>query len=74
MGGGVSANGRLRDELASRLGPGGRLFRASPRLSLDNGAMVARAARFRYDLGHVAPPEASASADLDFPGLERRTA
>jgi len=74
VGGGVSANGRLRDELARRLGPGGRLFRASPRLSLDNGAMVARTARFRYDLGHVAPLEASASADLAFPGLVRRTA
>ncbi len=74
VGGGVSANGRLRDELADRLGPGARLFRASARLSMDNGAMVARTARFRYDLGHVAPPEASASADLAFPGLVRRTA
>ena len=70
----MSANGRLREEIAARLGSGGRLFRASPRLSLDNGAMVARTARFRYDLGHVAPTAASASADLAFPGLIRRSA
>jgi N6-L-threonylcarbamoyladenine synthase len=74
IGGGVSANGRLREEMAARLGGGGSLFHASPRLSLDNGAMVARTARFRYDLGHVAPPGASASADLAFPGLTRRSA
>lgn len=74
LGGGVSANGRLREEFLLRLGPGGRLFHASPRLSLDNGAMVARAARFRYDLGEVAGPDATARADLAFPGLVRRTA
>jgi N6-L-threonylcarbamoyladenine synthase len=69
MGGGVSANGRLRDELAARLGTDGRLFFASPRLALDNGAMVARAARFRFDRGDVAPADAGARADLPFPGL-----
>lgn len=74
LGGGVSANRGLRDEMARRLGPEGRLFHASPRLSLDNGAMVARAARFRYDLGQVAEPETSAAADLPFPGLNRRPA
>ncbi len=74
VGGGVSANGRLCEEIAARLGSGGRLFRASPRLSLDNGAMVARAARFRYDQGHVAAGGASASADLAFPGMTRRSA
>jgi N6-L-threonylcarbamoyladenine synthase len=74
VGGGVSANGRLRDEIAERLGHTGSLFRASTRLSLDNGAMVARTARFRYDLGQVAPAGASASADLAFPGLTRRSA
>ncbi|MGD8319865.1 MAG: tRNA (adenosine(37)-N6)-threonylcarbamoyltransferase complex transferase subunit TsaD [Gemmatimonadota bacterium] len=72
--GGVSANGRLREELARRLGADGTVFRASPRLSLDNGAMVARAARFRYDLGEVASDEVSASAALAFPGLRRRSA
>jgi len=74
VGGGVSANQALRDELARRLGPGGRLFHASPRLSLDNGAMVARAARFRYDFGEASGAEATAMADLPFPGLYRRTA
>ena len=74
LGGGVSANGRLKDELLRRLGEDGRLFFASPRLSLDNGAMVARAARFRYDLGQVAPLETTAAADLPFPGLLRRSA
>ena len=74
LGGGVSANRALREELARRLGPEGKLFHASPRLSLDNGAMVARAARFRYDLGQVAEPETTAAADLPFPGLGRRTA
>ena len=74
LGGGVSANGRLREELQRRLGEEGRLFFASPRLSLDNGAMVARAARFRYDLGQVAPFELTAAADLPFPGLRRRSA
>ena len=73
LGGGVSANGVLRQELARRLGPGGKLYHATPRLSLDNGAMVARAARFRYDLGQVAEPETTAAADLPFPGLNRRT-
>ncbi len=69
LGGGVSANRRLREELAARLGPEGTLLHASPRLSLDNGAMVARAARFRYDHGEVAPPDLSAEAGLPLPGL-----
>ena len=68
LGGGVSANVALRDELGRRLG-GGRLFHASPRLSLDNGAMVARAARFRWDRGELGGPDGTASASLPFPGL-----
>ncbi len=59
MGGGVSANRPLRDELARRLGPGGKLLHASPRLSLDNGAMVARAAAF-----HLQAQEAQEAAGL----------
>jgi N6-L-threonylcarbamoyladenine synthase len=74
LGGGVSANASLRRALAKRLGPSGRLFFASPRLSLDNGAMVARAARFRYDRGDTASPDVSASASLPFPGLRRLSA
>jgi N6-L-threonylcarbamoyladenine synthase len=72
LGGGVSANAHLRQQMAARLGPRGRIFRASPRLSLDNGAMVARAGRFRLERGEVAPPELSASATLSFPGLVPR--
>jgi N6-L-threonylcarbamoyladenine synthase len=69
LGGGVSANTRLREELQDRLGGEGRLFVASPRLSMDNGAMVARAARFRLEKGDVASPGFSADANLAFPDL-----
>ena len=74
VGGGVSANRRLCDELAIRLGTEGELFHASIRLSLDNAAMIARAARFRYDRGDVAQPDISASATMALPGLKQRTA
>lgn len=73
VGGGVSANRRLKSELSQRLGPEGRLFHASPRLSLDNGAMVARAAAFRLDQGDVGSLEVSADANLPFPNLVRRS-
>jgi N6-L-threonylcarbamoyladenine synthase len=72
LGGGVSANTRLREEMAARLGSSGRVLRASPRLSLDNGAMVARAGRFRLGRGELATPELTASASLPFPGLVSR--
>jgi len=71
MGGGVSVNRKLREAMASAVGPSGKVFHASPRLSLDNGAMVARAARFRFDRGERAPMHGSASASLPFPGLVR---
>jgi N6-L-threonylcarbamoyladenine synthase len=74
LGGGVSANALLRSEMERRLrrtAPEGRVFHASPRLSLDNGAMVARAARFHLDQGHAGSLEVSASASLPFPGLSR---
>jgi N6-L-threonylcarbamoyladenine synthase len=71
MGGGVSVNRRLREAMRAAMGPSGRVFHASPRLSLDNGAMVARAARFRYDRQGAAPMHGSASASLPFPGLVR---
>jgi N6-L-threonylcarbamoyladenine synthase len=72
LGGGVSANRRLKSEIEDRLGPGGRLFHASPRLSMDNGAMVARAAQFRLEKGEAASPEISADANLPFPNLVPR--
>ena len=72
LGGGVSANRRLRDETAARLGSSGSVLFASPRLSLDNGAMVARAGLFRLMRGERAEPDLSAHASLPFPGLIRR--
>ena len=69
LGGGVSANGRLRKALAERLEPDGILLHASVRLSLDNGAMVARAGAFRLERGDVASLDASAHPNLPFPGL-----
>ena len=72
LGGGVSANRALREEIAGRLGADGRLFFSSPRLALDNGAMIARAGLFRLERGERAAPDASADAALPFPGLERR--
>jgi N6-L-threonylcarbamoyladenine synthase len=69
LGGGVSANGKLREEIRRRLGPRGRSFVASPRLSMDNGAMIARAAQFRLERGETASPDFSADANLPFPNL-----
>jgi N6-L-threonylcarbamoyladenine synthase len=71
IGGGVAASGALRDTLADRLGDGGRLFRPSPRMATDNGAMIARTAAFRYARGERAGPDLTARADLPFPGLVR---
>jgi len=74
LGGGVSANGRLREALARRLAPSGQLLHASTRLSLDNGAMVARAGAFRLERGEVASLDASADPNLPFPGLMQASA
>jgi len=71
LGGGVSANRPLRETLATRLGPEGTIFHASPRLSLDNGAMIARAGLFRLERGEVAGLDATADPSLPFPGLVR---
>ena len=68
VGGGVAANRALTARIREGLGPGGRLFAASPRLSMDNGAMIARAGlyrRLRGDFGGLA--EAAASAPI--PGV-----
>ncbi|MBI4540244.1 MAG: tRNA (adenosine(37)-N6)-threonylcarbamoyltransferase complex transferase subunit TsaD [Gemmatimonadetes bacterium] len=74
LGGGVAANRGLREELARRLGPEGRLLHSSPRLAVDNGAMVARAAVFHLARQEVAGPQASARADLPFPVRDWRLA
>jgi tRNA N6-adenosine threonylcarbamoyltransferase len=78
LGGGVSANTVLREQMSSRLGSAKlnvdgadrAVFHASPRLSLDNGAMVARAARFRFERGEIWSGAGSASATMPFPGLD----
>ncbi len=69
LGGGVSANTRLRQAMAGRLHDGGKVFRASPRLSLDNAAMVARAGYFHLQEGRTAGLDLNADASLPFPGL-----
>jgi len=74
LGGGVSANRRLCEALSKRLEPDGVLLNASPRLSLDNGAMVARAGAFRLGRGEVASLYASPDPNLPFPGLMKASA
>ena len=74
LGGGVSANRKLREALSKRLEPDGVLLSASPRLSLDNGAMVARAGAFRLGRGEVASLDASPDPNLPFPGLMKASA
>ena len=69
IGGGVSANTALRRELRRRHAPEVPVFHATPRLSVDNGAMVARAAAFRLDRGESADLDLSADASRPFPGL-----
>jgi N6-L-threonylcarbamoyladenine synthase len=72
LGGGVAASAPLGDALRDALGSEGRLFRPSPRMATDNGAMIARAAAFRHARGDLAGPSLAARADLPFPGLVRR--
>lgn len=72
LGGGVSANRLLRARMEQRLGPGGRLFFSTPRLAVDNGAMVARAGLFRLEVGEVASLRLSADPNLPFPNLKPR--
>ncbi len=72
LGGGVSANGPLRSRFRERLGPGGRLFVGSPRVSLDNGAMIARAGQFRLDRGDFGGLR-DARASVTIPGMSAWT-
>ena len=68
LGGGVSANGPLRARFRDALGHGGRLFVGSPRVSLDNGAMIARAGQFRLDRGDFGGLR-DARASVTIPGM-----
>jgi N6-L-threonylcarbamoyladenine synthase len=72
LGGGVSANRPLREAMSLRLGSTGRVSISSPRLAMDNGAMIARAGRFHLDRGVAVEPGLTARPDLPFPGLRRR--
>jgi N6-L-threonylcarbamoyladenine synthase len=71
IGGGVAASRALREALRDALGPDGRLFHPTPRMATDNGAMIARTARFRHERGDTAGTDLTARADLPFPGLMR---
>jgi len=68
VGGGVAANRALKARLREGIAPDGRLFAASPRLSMDNGAMIARAGLFRLRSGEFGGlVEATARAPI--PGV-----
>lgn len=69
LGGGVAASSALRSALHQGLGPSGRLYYPSVRLSTDNGAMIARTALFRYQRGEIGGLDVAPMADLPFPGL-----
>jgi len=68
LGGGVSANAALRERIREGLGADGRLFAGSPRLSTDNGAMIARAGQFRLELGCMGGMN-DAAATVPLPGV-----
>ena len=72
LGGGVSANAPLRKAFLERLGPSGRLFVGSPRISLDNGAMIARTGLHLLRTGRGAGRGTQADSSLKFPGLRGR--
>lgn len=69
IGGGVASNSRLRSRLDEALREvGKRLVVPSPRLCVDNGAMIAAAAHFRLRQGAATPPDAGADPSLPMPG------
>ncbi len=71
LGGGVSASRALRAAMTEALRDGGTLHVPTPRLATDNAAMIARTAVFRWQRGEVGGLDATARADLPFPGLIR---
>ena len=68
LGGGVSANRPLRARVREGLDSEGRLLVGSPRVSLDNGAMIARAGQFRLDHGDLGGLR-DARASVTIPGM-----
>jgi N6-L-threonylcarbamoyladenine synthase len=73
VGGGVACNARLRERLAEALRGSGELYLPTPRMSTDNGAMVARLAEYRLGRGETSGWDLNADPALPFPGLKART-
>jgi N6-L-threonylcarbamoyladenine synthase len=70
VGGGVACNRTLLEAARVRgRGAGIEVFAASPRLSADNGAMIARTALYRYECGERAELDLTAYASRPLPGL-----
>jgi len=78
LGGGVSVNAALRSALSEALvaaqGESAKTLWASPRFSLDNGAMIGRVAQYRLESTGASPSDLNADSNLPFPGLLPRTA
>ncbi len=72
LGGGVACNEALRARFQSALAGKGELFLPSPRMSTDNGAMVACLAEHRLRTGERSGPDLNADPSLPFPGLQAR--
>ena len=70
LGGGVACSRALSGLAAQRLGARARVAVASPRLTADNAAMIARAGWHRLRLGERSDWTLDARADLPLPGLE----
>ncbi len=68
LGGGVSANKALKIRIREGLGLQGRLFTSSPKLAMDNGAMIARAGQFRFLSGCFGGLK-GAAATVPLPGM-----
>jgi N6-L-threonylcarbamoyladenine synthase len=69
IGGGVSRNTRLRDQLALVLAGSAEVHAPPPRLATDNAAMVARVARHRLLAGEQSDLDLNADPAYAFPGL-----
>lgn len=70
VGGGVACNRTLLEAMRARgMESGTAVFAASPRLSTDNAAMIARVALYRHERGERAGLDLTAYASRSIPGL-----
>jgi len=70
LGGGVACNRTLFEAMKARgVESGTEVFAASPRLSTDNAAMIARVALYRHERGEHAGLDLTAHASRPIPGL-----